>query len=107
MKATKITKISKSELKRLQESLKSVCMIYSDFQNTKRRESFGKSMFERLNNSLLTSETWYRYSDITDNCIVYKGAQWGGKWGNFYKAIYFRNGEFHFGSGFSNKQILL
>ena len=94
----KATKISKTELKRLQESLKSVCLIYSDFKNEKRRENFGLKMFERLNTNI-------NYNHLYENRIVYKGAQWGGKWGNFYKAIFYKNGEFHYGSGFSNKQI--
>lgn len=83
----------------MKKSLLSVCLIYSDFQNNKRRESFGNSMFNRLATNI-------KFDQLSENEIIYKGAQWGGKWGNFYKAIYFRGGQFHFGSGFSAKQIL-
>ena len=82
----------------LQNSLRDVCLLYSSFKNNKRRESFGRSMFERLKNNI-------DYSTLVDNQIIYKGAQWGGKWGNYYKAIYYGRGEFHYGEGFSNKQI--
>lgn len=88
-----------TELQELKESLKSVCMMYSDFKNTSRREKFGISMYERLERNI-------KFDALYENEIVYKGAQWGCKWGNFYKAIYYRNGKFHYGSGFSNKQIL-
>lgn len=81
------------------ESLKDVCYFYSSFKNNARREAFGKSMFERLINNI-------DFNTLHENQIVYKGAQWGGKWGNYYKAIYYKNGEFHFGQGFSKKQIL-
>ena len=91
--------LTKKQIKNLNESLLSVCLIYSDFTNNKRRESFGKSMFNRLISQI-------KHNELQENQIVYKGAQWGGKWGNFYKAIYFRGGQFYFGSGFSNKQIL-
>ena len=94
----KTAKNSKKEQDCLLKSLKSICLIYSDFKNNKRRESFGNAMFDRLKSIDLSA--------LYEDQIVYKGAQWGGKWGNFYKAIFFRNGEFHFGSGFSNKQIL-
>jgi hypothetical protein len=83
----------------LEESLMSVCLIYSDFKNEKRRENFGKQLFELIK----TNNNIY---DCPENHIIYKGAQWGGKWGNFYKAIYFQDGAFHFGSGFTDKQIL-
>ena len=83
----------------LKESLKKVCLLYSNFQDEKRRTSFGVSMYERLIKKV-------NFDTLYENEIIYKGAQWGGKWGNFYKAIYYRNGKFHYGSGFSNKQIL-
>ena len=91
--------ISKKEVKRLSDDLLSVCLIYSDFKNGKRKESFGKSMFERLSLNI-------NFNTLYENDIIYKGAQWGGKWGNFYKAIYYKNSEFHYGCGFTNKQIL-
>jgi len=83
----------------MKKSLLSVCLIYSDFKNNKRRESFGNSMFNRLVQNI-------KFDQLSENQIIYKGAQWGGKWGNFYRAIYFRGEEFHFGSGFTTKQIL-
>ena len=92
-------KITKKEINRRKKTLLDICLIYSDFRNEKRRETFGKSMYERLCNNI-------DFKNLYENEIIYKGAQWGGKWGNFYKAIYFRNNEFHFGCGFSNKQIL-
>jgi hypothetical protein len=88
-----------SELKKLKNSLKEVCISYSDVKNEKRRQSFGISMYERLASNI-------DFDTLYENQIIYKGAQWGGKWGNFYKAIYYRKGEFHYGSGFSNRQIL-
>ena len=91
--------MTKKEIERRKESLKDVCLFYSDFKNTSRREKFGISMYERLERNI-------KFDALYENEIVYKGAQWGGKWGNYYKAIYFRNNEFHFGCGFSNKQIL-
>lgn len=94
MKTTK-----KTETEKLSESLMNVCLIYSDFKNNKRRMSFGNSMYERLKRTV-------NLNALYENEIIYKGAQWGGKWGNFYKAIFYRDGEFYLGSGFSNKQIL-
>lgn len=88
------------QIRELKKSLLNVCLNYSDFSDNKRRESFGNSMFNRLVQNI-------KFEQLSENQIVYKGAQWGGKWGNFYKAIYFKNNEFHFGSGFSEKQILL
>ena len=91
--------MKKSELTKLKKSLKDVCLIYSDYKNEKRRKNFGEKMFERLDSNM-------NYNTLYDNQIVYKGAQWGGKWGNYYHAIYYRKGEFFYGAGFSNKQIL-
>ena len=88
-----------NKLNKLKNSLKYVCLWYSDFKSDKRRISFGEKMFERLNSNI-------NYDALYDNQIVYKGAQWGSKWGNFYHAIYYRDGEFHYGTGFSSKQIL-
>ena len=87
------------EVKKLDDSLLEVCLFYPNYKNEKRRESFAKSLFNGIKKNV-------NYEQLYDNCIVYKGAQWGGKWGNFYKAVFYRNGEFYFGSGFSNKQIL-
>ena len=91
-------KLTKKQVEKLRRSLKDVCLTYSDFKSEKRRESFGLSMFNRLDSTM-------NYDTLYNMQIVYKGAQWGGKWGNFCKAIYFRDGSFHYGSGFSNKQI--
>ena len=91
--------MKKEELSKLRESLKGVCLIYSDYKNEKRRKNFGLKMFERLDKII-------DYKNLSDNQIVYKGAQWGGKWGNYYHAIVFKKGEFHYGAGFSNKQIV-
>ena len=89
----------KKELKRLKESLKSICLIYSDYTNEKRRINFGLQMLERLDKVV-------NYNALSENEVVYKGAQWGGKWGNYYHAIFFKGGEFRYGEGFSNRQIV-
>lgn len=91
--------MTKSELTKLKKSLKSVCLIYSDYKNEKMRKNFGEKLFERIDSNM-------NYNTLYDGEIVYKGAQWGGKWGNYYHAIVFKKGEFFYGAGFSNKQIL-
>lgn len=85
------------EVKKLDDSLLEVCMFFSNYKNKKRRESFANSLFKTIKKSV-------KYEELYDDYIVHKGAQWrdkwGGKWGNFYKVIYYRNGEFHSGCGF-------
>ncbi len=85
------------EVKKIDDSLLEVVCFIQTIKTKKRRESFANSLFKTIKKSI-------KYEELYDDYIVHKGAQWrdkwNGKWGNYYKVIFFQNDEFHSGCGF-------